>query len=44
MVIGCSSGWGGSLSEIEKVNFKEAAAAGGVYIAGLMDAPEDTQH
>lgn len=41
-VLGCSSGWGGRLTEDEQISFKDII--GDVYIAGLMDADESTEH
>lgn len=42
-VIGCSSGWGGSLTEDEIIAF-DLFHGKSVYIAGLMDTPEDIAH
>lgn len=39
-VIGCSSGWGGSLSDLEEELMHENNALGDVYVAGAMDADE----
>lgn len=38
-----SSGWGGSLSESDKLYLAEDNRQS-VYYAGLMDTPEDTEH
>lgn len=45
-ILGCSSGWGGSLSKEEEDEFIAHGAKGhsGVYVAGLMDTPEDVAH
>lgn len=45
-VLGCSSGWGGSLTKAEQEAFEAQAvqAYPDIYFAGAMDAPEDISH
>ena len=45
-VLGCSSGWGGSLTKEEQTGFESLACESypEVYFAGVMDAPEDVAH
>lgn len=45
-VLGCSSGWGGSLTKQEEASFKDFVRNGSnqVYYAGLMDCSEDVEH
>ena len=45
-VVMCSSGWGGTMNDGDKefIRFHSKDGADGVYIAGLMDTPEDTAH
>ncbi len=45
-VLGCSSGWGGSLSKDEQEAFEANAveAYPDIYFAGAMGAPEDVSH
>lgn len=45
-VLGCASGWGGSLTKGEQEAFKAQSvqAYPDIYFAGTMDAPEDNAH
>lgn len=45
-VLGCSSGWGGSLTKGEQDAFEAQAtqAYPDIYFAGAMDAPDDVAH
>lgn len=45
-VLGCASGWGGSLTKSEQEAFEAQSvqAYPDIYIAGVMDTPEDTAH
>ena len=45
-VLGCSSGWCGSLTKEEQTGFESRACEEypDVYFAGTMDAPEDKAH
>jgi hypothetical protein len=41
-VWGCNSGWGGSLTDVEKQAFDEQT--GTVYFAGVMDSDDSAKH
>ena len=45
-VLGCSSGWAGTLTEAERMAFEENLEQPyrDLYFAGMMDAPEDIAH
>jgi hypothetical protein len=45
-VLSCFSGWGGSLTEGEKMAMQESEGEPypEIYFAGMMDAPEDIAH
>lgn len=45
-VLGCSSGWGGSLTKDEQDEFEAQSvqAYPDIYFAGAMDAPDDIAH